>query len=104
MSNKELVQQDERTEAVGNVGYSLALNFISFALLIDAMYRGLFRNEAAWDLLALVVISGAIAMTYQVRHKAHPLGWTKKGLYLYYFMVVITFVVIAIMYVTGLVH
>jgi len=38
--------------------------------LLEVVYRGWFRNEAAWDLMAMVVVSATISMAYQVRHKA----------------------------------
>ncbi len=66
------VERDERTIAIEYAGTQLAYNVLTFALLIDAMYRSFFRNEAAWDLLALVIAGGAIIVLYQVRHKAVP--------------------------------
>jgi len=50
MTTHQNVQRDERTVAVENASYRWACTFVSFALLIDVMYRGAVRNEAAWDL------------------------------------------------------
>ena len=69
MSTHQSVARDERTTAVENASYKWAYTFVSFALLIDVMYRGAVRNEAAWDLMALVVVGGAICAMYQVRQK-----------------------------------
>ena len=80
MSTTPLVERDERTVSVENAGYRWAYTFISFALLIDVMYRGLFRHEAAWDLMALVIVGGAVCTIYQARQKALPHGWAKTGM------------------------
>jgi hypothetical protein len=57
--------RDERTVAVENASYRWAYLFMSYALLVIVMYRGLVRHEAAWDLLALVVIGGGLPLIYQ---------------------------------------
>lgn len=69
MTTHEGVERDERTVAVENASYKWACSFLSFALLIDVVYRGAVRNEAAWDLMALVVVSGIICAVYQARQK-----------------------------------
>jgi hypothetical protein len=33
------------------------------------MYRSLVRQEACWDLLAIIVLGGAVSTVYQWRHK-----------------------------------
>ncbi len=67
MSNQQRVLRDERTVAVENVSYKWAFAFVTFALLVDVMYRGLFRNEAAWDLMALACVPGIICSIYYAR-------------------------------------
>jgi hypothetical protein len=79
MSTSPLVERDERTVAVENASYRLAYAVLTFALLVDVMYRGLFRNEAAWDLMALVIGGGAICTVYQVRQKTLARGWMMKA-------------------------
>ena len=79
MSTTPLVKRDERTVSVENAGYRWAYIFLSFALLIDVVYRGLFRHEAAWDLMALVIVGGAVCAIYQARQKALPHGSAKTG-------------------------
>ncbi len=78
MSDNQPVMRDERTVSVENAGSRLACAFLTFALLIDAVYRGQVRNEAAWDLLAMVIVSGFIQLVYQGRHKTLPRGWAWK--------------------------
>jgi hypothetical protein len=69
MTGLKGVLRDERTNAVEEASYRFAYGFLTFALLLDVMYRGLVRGEAAWDLLALVIAGGAISTLYQWRHK-----------------------------------
>ncbi|MDX9974992.1 MAG: hypothetical protein RBU21_18540 [FCB group bacterium] len=80
MNAKEMqvVVRDERTVAVESAGLGMAYNVLSFALLIDVIYRGLVLNEAAWDLLALGGLSGFIVILYQARQKALPHGGGRK--------------------------
>jgi len=52
MSTDQDVRIDERTMAVARAANTWGFNFISFALLIDIMYRAAVRKEAAWDLFA----------------------------------------------------
>jgi hypothetical protein len=42
---------------------------VASALLLDVMYRGLVRQEASWDLLAIVVFGRAVSTVYQWRQK-----------------------------------
>jgi len=79
MSTDQDVRIDERTMAVARAANTWGFNFISFALLIDIMYRAAVRKEAAWDLFALLGVSGAISMVYMARHKVlgDLFGWKK---------------------------
>jgi hypothetical protein len=63
------VVRDERTDAVENASYRLAYLFIAFALLLDVAYRSLMRRESPWELLAIVIVGGAISAAHQGRHK-----------------------------------
>jgi hypothetical protein len=63
--------RDERKTAAVNANYKWGFTFLVFALLADVVYRGL-RHEAAWDLLALVVVSCLLATIYQAWQKAVP--------------------------------
>ena len=78
MSTPEVVERDERTVAVENASYRWAYGVLTFALLVDVMYRSLFRHEAAWDLMALVVVGGVIITVYQARQRTLAQGWVMK--------------------------
>ena len=82
MSTQPGVQRDERTLAVENASYRWAYLLLTYALLLDVMFRGLFHNEAAWDLMALVVVGGIACTIYQARQKALPEGWGIKAVLL----------------------
>jgi hypothetical protein len=69
MNTYQPVRADERTAAVAHKANTWGLNFITFALLIDIMYRGWFLDEAAWDLFGLLIVSGTISMVYMARHQ-----------------------------------
>jgi len=69
MTSLSGVVRDERTVVVEDASYRVAYTFITFALLLDVMYRSLARREASWDLLAIVILGGAISTVYQWRHK-----------------------------------
>ena len=69
MNTEQRVKADERTVAVLYAGNTWGLNVMVFGLLIDIMYRNVVFHEAAWDLFALMGISGAISTFYLARHK-----------------------------------
>ncbi len=66
--------------AVENTSYKWACIFVIFALLIDVMYRGLVRDEAAWDLMALACVPGVICTVYQARQKTLSRRWVMEGM------------------------
>jgi len=78
MTIQQCVQRDERTVAVENTSYRWACSFLVFALLIDVMCRAAFRNEAAWDLMALAIVPGIATLVYQARQKTLVQGWGWK--------------------------
>lgn len=78
MSTPQAVQRDERTVAVENASYRWAYSLLAFALLVDVMWRALVRHEAAWDLMALVVVGGVGASVYQARQRILTQGWVVK--------------------------
>jgi uncharacterized membrane protein YfcA len=69
MTGVNSVVRDERTVVVEDASYRFAYGFIAFALLLDVMYRSLVRQEAPWDLLALVILGGVVSTLYQWKHK-----------------------------------
>jgi hypothetical protein len=76
MTNKMIIK-DERTAFIGNISYKFGYNFITFALFLDVIYRALRFNEAPWDLLAIVIISGLVMTVYQYRQKILVRAWLK---------------------------
>lgn len=69
------VMRDERTVAVDNASYRWAYLVLSFGLLASVAYRAFARDEASWDLLALVVLGGAVATLYQQYHRVLTSRW-----------------------------
>lgn len=80
MTIQQPVVRDERTVAFENASYKWAWSFLAFSLLIDGVYRGIARHEAAWDLLALVIVSSAIGTVYQARRRILGPSWVWKGI------------------------
>jgi hypothetical protein len=79
MNTPQSVERDERTVAVENASYRWAYLLLSYALLVDVMYRSLVRHEATWDLMALVIVGGAVCTGYQARQKILAHGWVMKA-------------------------
>jgi hypothetical protein len=73
------VERDERTVAVENASYRWAYGLLTYALLVDVMCRSLIRHEAAWDLMALVIVGGAFCGAYQARQRILARGWMTKA-------------------------
>lgn len=66
------VTRDERTVAVENTSYRWGFTFLLFALLVDVAYRGVVQNEAAWDLIALVIAASSFSTIYKARQQTLP--------------------------------
>ena len=78
MNTEQLLKRDERTVAVENASFKWAWYFLVWPLTIAALYRQKVRNEEVGDLIALVCISSAIAIVYQLRHKVLESYWPWK--------------------------
>ena len=78
MNTEQTLKRDERTVAVENASFKWAWYFLVWPLIIDALYRQEVRQEEVGDLIALVCISGAIAIVYQYRYKAVVSNWPWK--------------------------
>jgi hypothetical protein len=100
MNTEQSVERDERTVAVENASHKWAYGFIAFALLIDVAYRAAVRNEAAWDLMALVIVGGAISFVYQVRQKTLGQGWVWKMTLSGFIAAIVAAVIVAILAMT----
>jgi hypothetical protein len=70
------VERDERTVAAENASYRWAYLVLSFGLLASTLYRSFVLHQSAWDLLALVVIGGAVTALYQGRERVLTRRWT----------------------------
>ncbi len=69
------VEKDERTISVENASYRVAYLFVVFAILVDVGFRAYFYGQAAWELLGLVVMSGALTVGLQARQKVLTRRW-----------------------------
>lgn len=69
------VERDERTTAVENAGYRWSYLTLSFGLLALAAIRSFARGEQAWDLIALVLIGGAVNAAYQAMGRVLHRRW-----------------------------
>ncbi|HWQ72846.1 MAG TPA: hypothetical protein VN370_11050 [Desulfitobacteriaceae bacterium] len=92
--NKKMVEKDERTIFVENISYKFGYIFLAFALLLDVAYRSLILNEAPWDLLALIIISGLVMSIYQFQQKILGKTWLKT--FLYVFVIAVIFAIIMV--------
>ena len=79
MSAQQSVVRDERTVAVEKTSSQWAYSFLVFALLIDVVYRGIVRHEAAWDLFALVMVASGISTVHQIRQKIWTRRWVRDA-------------------------
>ena len=57
--------RDDQTLPVENASFRWAYLVMSFGLLGLVAYRSFFWRESPWDLLALVVLGGAVSAAYQ---------------------------------------
>ena len=69
------IMRDERTVATENASYRWAYLVLSFGLLVSTAYRAFVRHESAWDLIALVILGGAVATFYQGRGQVLSRRW-----------------------------
>lgn len=92
MTSKMIIK-DERTTFIENISYKFGYNFIAFALLLDVVYRALRFNEASWDLLAIVIISGLVMTIYQYRKKILGKTWLKATAITFVITFIIAFII-----------
>jgi hypothetical protein len=69
--------RDERTMTVENASYRRAYLLLSFGVLLSMAWRGFMWNEASWDLLGLVIVSGFLATYYQAIHQVLTKHWVR---------------------------
>ena len=66
------IERDERTMSVENASYRWAFLLLSFGVLLSVAYRSFVLQQTAWDLMALVIVSGVVASGYQAASRALP--------------------------------
>ena len=69
------VERDERTTAIENAGYRWSYLVLSFGLLAIVAFRSFSLGQTTWDLLALVVLGGAVNAGYQGLHRVLYKRW-----------------------------
>ena len=69
------VERDERTTAVENAGYRWSYLTLSVGLLIVVAVRSFTNNEQSWDLIALVILGGAVNAGYQGMRRVTTARW-----------------------------
>ena len=74
------VERDERTVAVENASYRWSYHVLSFGVLGIVAFRAFVRGESAWDLLALVVLAGALNAAYQGSQRVLTGRWMRLTL------------------------
>jgi hypothetical protein len=77
MKNYKKNDKDERAIFIENVSFKFGYNLITFVLLFDVVCRGLIFNDAAWDLLGIIIISGLVMTLYQYKQKILDKNWIK---------------------------
>lgn len=61
-----LVPRDESETRIDLAADRIAYLAVSYGLLLSVAYRSFARGEAAWDLLALVILGGIVGLAYRV--------------------------------------
>ncbi|NPV91509.1 MAG: hypothetical protein HPY50_12130 [Firmicutes bacterium] len=79
MNEYKMPERDERTTAVENASLSFGYKLISFAILLDVMYRSLRLQESCWDLLGIVIGAGLAVTVYQSRYRIITRGWIRAA-------------------------
>ena len=65
-----LLVRDEREAGVDLAANRLAGIVLSFGILAIVAWRAFTQDEASWDLLGLLVLSGVVATGYRVTRRA----------------------------------
>jgi hypothetical protein len=65
-----LVPRDEREAGIDAAADRLSYIVLSFGVLVVVAYRSMVQHEAAWELLALVVLGGAVGTAVRARRRA----------------------------------
>ena len=68
--------RDERDARIDLAADRLAYLVVSYGLLLAVAYRSFVHDDAAWDLLGLLVLSGIVGVVYRIRRGAVAGRWT----------------------------
>lgn len=71
-----LVERDERERSIDLAADRLAFLVVCYGALALAAYRSFALGQDAWDLLALVVLGGAVGLAYRLRQRVVTRRWT----------------------------
>lgn len=71
----DLLQRDERERAIDHAADRLAYLVVSFGVLMAVAWRSLILGEAAWDLLALVIVGGLVGAGYRALRGVATRRW-----------------------------
>lgn len=96
MNNKK-VENDERTNFIENISYKFGYNFITFALLFDAIYRSLKINDPSYDLLAIIIVGYFVMIIYQYKQKILGKTWIKSAVFRFFIAFIFAFFLMWIM-------
>jgi hypothetical protein len=66
---RSLLARDEREMAVDRAGDRLAYLVVSYGLLLIVAYRAFVDGQSSWELLALVVLGGAVGGGYRIAQR-----------------------------------
>ena len=61
-----IVPRDQSGQRVDFSADRIAYLTVSYGVLLSVAYRSFARDEAAWDLLALVVLGGIVGLAHRV--------------------------------------
>jgi hypothetical protein len=70
------VPRDKREAPIDHAADRLAYLVVSYGLLLSVAYRSFVLGDPAWDLLALVVLSGIIGVAYRLLKGVVSGRWT----------------------------
>ena len=68
--------RDEREAGIDLAADRLAYLVLAFGVLLATAYRAFALGQPSWDLLGLVVLSGAIGAAYRFRSRVATRAWT----------------------------
>lgn len=67
----KIVEKDKRTISVGNASYKFGFRFMTYAILLDVMYRSLRFHERSFDLILVVLLRCLPTIAYQYKQKIY---------------------------------